>query len=142
MQTKLIPELDCGRSKIDPIVLAICKIELVMFGGSRESHSRVSDYNSSRFMFDLVLIQYLVKQSKRFQFINLDNLYILGKSSVLGWWRHLNLTEVQPKPILVQLNTTREKFRAVFDPPKLKKIFEVVTYYQQESLKNGSKAYP
>ena len=43
-------------------------------------------------MFDLVLIQYLVKQSKRFQFINLDNLYILGKSSVLGWWRHLNLT--------------------------------------------------
>ena len=63
-------------------------------------------------MFDLVLIQYLVKQSKRFQFINLDNLYILGKSSVLGWWRHLNLTEVQPKPILVQFNS-REKFRAI-----------------------------
>ena len=53
-------------------------------------------------MFDLVLIQYLVEQSKRFQFINLDNLYILAKSSVLGWWRHLNLTEFRPNPILDQ----------------------------------------
>ena len=40
---------------------------------------------------------------------------------------------------MAQLNTTREKFRAVFDPPKLKKIFEVVTYNQQESLKMDQK---
>ena len=70
-------------------------------------------------MFDLVLIQYLVKQSKRFQFINLDNLYILGKSSVLGWWRHQNLIEVQPKSILDKFNATREnRFWAIFDPLK------------------------
>ena len=70
-------------------------------------------------MFDLVLIQYLVKQSKRFQFINLDNLYILGKSSVLGWWRHQNLIEVQPKSILDKFNATREnRFRVIFDPLK------------------------
>ena len=51
-------------------------------------------------MFDLVLIQYLVEQSKRLQFINLYNLYILAKSPVL--WRHLNLTYFRPNPILDQ----------------------------------------